>query len=172
MNWNTLNDLEPIHLHEIREMHMLAGNIATELKKYHYENGETSNNNQLTIKLGYHAIPSFEPLHLHIISSDLESPCVTKRDHIISFTSPLFFVSPASLERHLESAFANSLVLNIRKERAKSVKDDSPMTCPRCGRVAGSVPDWKMHNHSCYITAPKMENNILLNSLLGWKRKD
>ena len=121
------------------------------------------------MKLGYHAIPSFEPLHLSIISSDMDSPCITKREHIVSFI-PLFFVEPELLERHLESAFADSMMLSVRKERAQSVRESTPMACTRCGRGAVTVPDWKRHNHICNIT-PTNKGTRRLNSLLGWSRK-
>lgn len=159
----TLNDLVPSHLDEIREFHNLGRNIAANLETM---------DSSVTMKLGYHALPSFEPLHLHLISSDLDSPCITKRKHIISFTSPLFFVDPKSVECHLESAFIDTSVLSVRKERAASVLNDTPMTCPRCNRVAISVPDWKRHNAKCIIPTKKRESDGKLNSLLGWKRED
>ena len=107
----TLNDLEPSNLPEIREFHTLARNIASALS--------SNNDPSITMKLGYHALPSFEPLHLHIISSDLDSTCITKRKHIVSFISPFFFVDPESVECHLESAFVDPLALSVRKERGK-----------------------------------------------------
>ena len=107
----TLNDLEPSNLPELQEFHTLARNIASALS--------SNNDPSITMKFGYHALPSFEPLHLHIISSDLDSTCITKRKHIVSFISPFFFVDPESVECHLESAFVDSLVLSVRKERGK-----------------------------------------------------
>lgn len=160
-NIHTLNDLQPSHLDEMKEFHTLGRNIATNLESY---------DQSISMKLGYHAVPSFEPLHLHIISSDLNSKCITKKKHVISFTSPLFFVDHISIESHLESAFADSCLLSVRKERAASVLDDTPMVCTRCKRQAVSVPDWKRHNEVCGVI-PKKETDQKLNSLLGWKRQ-
>ena len=157
---DTLNDLQPKDLQYIQEFHTLAMNIASSISS------------STTFKVGYHVIPSFEPLHLHIISSDLQSSCITNRKHIVSFTSPLFFVDSTALEKHLESAFADKLVLSVRQERAASVRDSTPMFCPRCKRVASSVPDWKTHNEQCNIIGPmEDESKGILNSLLGWRRK-
>ena len=150
MDNNTLNDLHPSHLNEMKEFHTLARNIATNLESY---------DQSITMKLGYHAEPSFEPLHLHIISTDLNSKCITKRKHIISFASPLFFVDPKSVESHLESAFADSCVLSVRKERTASVLNDTPMVCTRCKRQAVSVPDWKRHNEVCDMISEEKETD-------------
>jgi hypothetical protein len=176
----TLEDLEPSHLDELREFHALGRAIASRLvgpRDDDDADGRTAAANgglpPPTIKLGYHALPSFEPLHLHIVSSDLDSTCVTKRKHVTSFVSPLLFVSPEAVERHLDSAFANNVAVSVRRERARSVLDRSPMTCVRCGRATGSVPDWKRHNRLCDITPTKEkgESERALNSLLGWRRK-
>ena len=161
-NIYTLNDLQPSNLHEMKEFHTLARNIATNLE---------SSDQSIKIKLGYHALPSFEPLHLHLISSDLNSKCITKKKHVISFTSPLFFIDPTSVESHLESAFADSCLLSVRKERATSVLDDTPMVCTRCKRQAVSVPDWKRHNEVCDVIPMEKETDQKLNSLIGWKRQ-
>lgn len=52
------------------------------------------------IRLGYHAIPSLSLLHLHIVSSDLDSPALKNKKHWNSFATP-FFVSPARLRTML-----------------------------------------------------------------------
>ena len=52
------------------------------------------------IRLGYHAIPSLSLLHLHIVSSDLESPALKNKKHWNSFATP-FFVSPSRLRTML-----------------------------------------------------------------------
>lgn len=43
--------------------------------------------------LGYHAEPSLARLHLHIISDDMNSPCVKTKKHWNSFTSEFFLKS-------------------------------------------------------------------------------
>jgi hypothetical protein len=166
---NTLNDVEPSHLHELREFHALGRAIATQISEYHRTH-EMSSNQPIIMKLGYHAIPLMEPLHLHIISSDLDSICITKREHVVSFTSPLFFVEAEAVEQHLENAFTSSIALTIRKDRAQSVRHYTPMICVRCGRAAVSVPDWKRHNQLCSKLPTKKESSRRLNSLLGWRR--
>ena len=74
-----------------------------------------------SIRLGYHAIPSIQPLHLHIISSDFDSPCITTWKHIVSFKS-MFFVTAGEVENHLKSSFVDSITLDMLTQRA----------CTRC----------------------------------------
>lgn len=41
----------------------------------------------LPCRCGYHAIPSLQPLHIHIISQDFDSPALKKKQHWNSFTT-------------------------------------------------------------------------------------
>ena len=88
-----LDYLEPSHLDELREFHALGRAIASRLVDRPRVDDDDADGTTsaaanggppppTTMKLGYHALPSFEPLHLHIISSDLDSTCVTKRNHV------------------------------------------------------------------------------------------
>ena len=169
MNVKTLNDLTKEHLDELREFHNFAKSIAAAL---------ISRDNSTTFRIGYHSIPSMHPLHLHIISSDLDSPCITRRKHVVSFTTR-FFVTTDEVENHLESSFVESLSMTIRTQRAQDVLDSTPLECQYCARAAINLPDFKRHNQICLKsqTCPKantahtkMEQteDIQYNSLLGW----
>lgn len=169
MNVKSLNDLTKDHLDELREFHNLAKSIAAAISRDAKSN---------SFKIGYHSIPSLHPLHLHIISSDLDSPCITTRKHIVSFSSD-FFVSSDELENHLESAFVDSVSVAVRVQRAQDMLDSAPLQCQYCGRTALNVPDFKRHNQTCpKANAPnKLErahndNGLAhFNSLLGWTNK-
>lgn len=43
-----------------------------------------------SFKIGYHAQPSLNQLHLHVISVDLYAPTMRKKKHWNSFTTSLF----------------------------------------------------------------------------------
>ncbi|XP_032674511.1 aprataxin isoform X2 [Odontomachus brunneus] len=47
--------------------------------------------------IGYHAIPSMQRLHLHVISTDFVSPCLKTKYHWNSFTTPFFLPSSDKL---------------------------------------------------------------------------
>jgi len=166
VNVKSLNDLTKGDLDELREFHNLAKSIAAAIS------GDAESN---SFKIGYHSIPSLHPLHLHIISSDLDSPCITTRKHIASFTSD-FFISADEVENHLESAFVDSLSVYVRTQRAQDLLDSTPLNCQYCGRTALNVPDFKRHNKICLeaTTPNKLEQahndneHIKYNSLLGW----
>ena len=169
MNVKSLNDLTVDHLDELREFHNFAKSIVAAI------NGDAGSD---SFKIGYHSIPSLHPLHLHIISSDLDSPCITTRKHIISFSSD-FFVSSDELENHLESAFVDSISVAVRAQRAQDVLDSTPLQCQYCCRVAVTVPDFKRHNQTCpKATSPDKSERahndngeVHFNSLLGWTSK-
>lgn len=44
-------------------------------------------------KIGYHAIPSLHPLHIHIISQDFDAPALKTKKHYLSFTTRFFLTT-------------------------------------------------------------------------------
>jgi len=64
------------------------------------------------LRLGYHASPSLEPLHLHLISGDFDSPCLKHKKHWNSFQPP-FFVSPVDIEAALNNQAASSYLTPV-----------------------------------------------------------
>ncbi len=56
----TPNDLRRGHFEILRGIHSLAARVAAHLEK---DGG--------SVKVGYHALPSMEPLHLHIMVSSV-----------------------------------------------------------------------------------------------------
>lgn len=47
--------------------------------------------------IGYHAMPSMQRLHLHVISTDFNSPCLKTKYHWNSFTTPFFLHSSGQI---------------------------------------------------------------------------
>lgn len=43
-----------------------------------------------SFKVGFHAVPSMQRLHMHIISTDMVSPCLKTKIHWNSFTTEFF----------------------------------------------------------------------------------
>jgi aprataxin len=169
---SSINELTPHHLDELKRFHALARNIVHELQT------SISNAGDHPIpefKLGYHAIPSLTPLHLHIISTDFDSSCMKTKHHINSFTSK-FFVTAEALEAHLESAFVSfncnkALFADVRKNMAENLLDDG-MKCTKCNRTALNLPDWKRHNQSCQVDTKKTKFDCAVNVLLGWSSRE
>lgn len=61
------------------ELELLAQNVI-EITGNHLEN----------FKIGYHALPSMQQLHLHVISNDFDSPCLKTKKHWNSFCTDFF----------------------------------------------------------------------------------
>ena len=97
--------------------------------------------------LGYHAVPSLTPLHLHIISMDLHSEALKVKKHWQSFTTP-FLCRAAAVEDWLAG-----------KRRAPH--DDArrhetgPMRCHRCGVPLANMPKLKLHITRCNHEVPE-----------------
>lgn len=47
-------------------------------------------NDGTSFKIGYHARASMQRLHLHVISTDMNSPCLKTKKHWITFTTGFF----------------------------------------------------------------------------------
>ena len=66
---NGLENLTPQkHLTALKKFHKMGRAIADAIRK------QTKNN--VRMMMGYHSVPSLYPLHLHIISDDIDSVCV------------------------------------------------------------------------------------------------
>ena len=65
-------------------------------------------------QVGYHAVPSMAQLHLHVISTDFDSPCLKHKKHWNSFTTPYFIPS--------------TRVISQMEEEGKIEKPDKDLT--------------------------------------------
>ena len=173
---SSINELTPHHhLPSIQEFHAVANSIVHELQKTILLKNNDKDKTITLFKLGYHAIPSLTPLHLHIISTDFDSTCIKTKRHVNSFTSP-FFIDAETLEEHLESAFFvsslsnTSLFVDVRRNRAENLVNGK-MKCVKCQRVAVNVPDWKRHNQVCTSVVTK-DGKKRFNVLLGWTSRE
>jgi hypothetical protein len=101
------------------------------------------------VHAGFHAIPSLPPLHLHVISSDFDSPAVKTKKHVASFLPHGGFFLPLSeviaLLREAPDdggGGGGGGGLGINRAVAEEKLKEDPETCPRCGReldeIAGS----------------------------------
>lgn len=70
------------------------------LKHMHKVGTEMATNNKpkdgTLFKLGYHAEPSMDRLHLHVISDDMNSDCLKNKKHWNSYTTKFFLQSEGS----------------------------------------------------------------------------
>lgn len=90
--------------------------------------------------IGYHAVPSMQRLHLHVISTDFNSSCLKNKYHWNSFTTPFFLHSMD--------------ICNQLREKGELKKIDSetsaqylqtPLKCHKCPAAPKNMPDLKRH---------------------------
>merc|ERR1719320_819057 len=53
---------------------------------------------KIKFRLGFHALPSMNRVHMHIISQDLDSPYLKNKKHVNSFTTKFFVPASAVLK--------------------------------------------------------------------------
>lgn len=90
--------------------------------------------------IGYHAVPSMHRLHLHVISTDFNSPCLKTKYHWNSFTTPFLLHSVD---------ICNQLREKGELKRVKSEESaehlNTPLKCHKCSHTPKNMPDLKRH---------------------------
>ena len=105
------------------------------------------------IRFGFHMHPSMQPLHMHIISTDFNSPSLKTAKHWNSFTTD-FFVDALDLAERLEACSDDADARRIietqfgNEERANKLLK-TPLRCHRCGEKMRTIPQLKEHIISC-----------------------
>ncbi|KAH8980925.1 HIT-like domain-containing protein [Lactarius hatsudake] len=97
---------------------------------------------------GFHAVPSMEHLHLHVISSDLTAQALKTKRHYNSFSPRAgFFVPLAEVRAWFNDATATP---QLAKMRRLAPEDYEPrlkrvFECFRCGQRGKNMPALKKH---------------------------
>lgn len=138
---NSITQLRGEHIHKIKLLHNIGSTISSWLKE------QVSDR----IQLGYHSLPSLEPLHLHIISQDFDSPCLNKKKHYNSFATDLF-VKAERLEKEINTYGRIKLKDH---EELRRIENQEPV-CHRCGQAKGwKMPELKRHILQCRPSTEK-----------------
>eukprot|EP01064_Diplonema_japonicum_P015098 TRINITY_DN22869_c0_g1_i1.p1 TRINITY_DN22869_c0_g1~~TRINITY_DN22869_c0_g1_i1.p1 ORF type:complete len:389 (+),score=51.35 TRINITY_DN22869_c0_g1_i1:49-1215(+) len=138
-------DLRAEHLPHIRKLHFLAKSVANHLKS-------TGPYGAYDFAMGYHCVPSLKPLHLHIITTDMQSDCLKSRKHYMSFCPP-HFISADEVEARLT---AHGKV-TLTPTEAAGHPTTGPIPCRWCGTGMATIPMLKKHFETCEANPnPKM----------------
>lgn len=124
--------LKRFHLPVLRALH------ATALKTVAMLQAEDPS---LTFRIGYHAIPTLQQLHLHVVSEDFDSRCMNRELRWNSFTTPFFIPSTemmAIIER--DGKFDGT-------EYKRYLRQD--IVCFRCQHRPRTFDDLKSHIATC-----------------------
>lgn len=90
--------------------------------------------------IGYHAMPSMQRLHLHVISTDFNSPCLKTKYHWNSYTTP-FFLHSSDVCRQLRET---GVLCKVSDKEAKSYLD-TELKCHKCSAQPKNMPQLKRH---------------------------
>ena len=91
------------------------------------------------LKSGFHAIPSLNQLHMHVISQEFESPGLKTKKHWNSFTTA-FFIDARAVLKQLESQ--GRVVIDVE---ANELLLRSPLVCNQCPKRLRDIPSLKVH---------------------------
>lgn len=94
---------------------------------------------------GFHALPSLPMLHLHVLSMDLDSPCLKNKKHYNSFAT-FFFLTSARILEDLERH--GRVTLNQDVARLRQMEEQE-MRCLWCGTGLANMPAMKAHVRGC-----------------------
>ncbi|KAH8277473.1 hypothetical protein KR026_011386 [Drosophila bipectinata] len=122
-------ELNRSHLPLLEELFLLAHNVV-EVKGARWED----------FKVGFHAEPSMQRVHLHVISKDFDSPSLKTKKHWNSFNTDLFVP--------FEKLFAQVEKDNCFNRLPKSLKDEllaKPLLCNQCRFTSTNLPTLKEH---------------------------
>lgn len=100
-------------------------------------------------RLGFHSAPSMRPLHLHVISQDLDSAYMKTKKHYNSFKAP-FFVDAETVAAALDAGKRPPLLDAAAADAALR----APLACHRCGQEMKTMPALKKHLGECSAPYP------------------
>jgi aprataxin len=102
---------------------------------------KTSVSRTSQIRMGFHAVPSMTPLHLHIISDDFHAPALKTKKHWNSFSSDDFFLNIDQVIQRLERGEpARSESIEYHEQVLKRA-----LVCCHCGASMKTIPTLKQH---------------------------
>jgi aprataxin len=132
---------------DLKQLNELNSNTHLDLLKYLNEIARNKiiidrKLNRIEFKIGFHAIQSMFPLHIHIISDDFNSESLKTKKHWNSFNSG-YFLTLDNVIQHLET---NENLNNLLESKAKLddyLKED--LKCNKCNEKPKNMPKLKEH---------------------------
>lgn len=126
-NISTIWNITKSHENLLRHM----DDVAEELTKKHPEH---------KFLIGYHSMPSMQRMHLHVISTDFNSPCLKTKQHWNSFTTPFFMHSKELCKQLKENGELKKISLTTSKQYL-----NSELKCHLCPMKLKNMPQLKKH---------------------------
>ncbi|KZT67782.1 HIT-like protein [Daedalea quercina L-15889] len=119
------------------------------LKRYHFK---------WNIWMGFHAVPSMEHIHLHVLSADLCSPAMKNKKHYNSFHPKRgFFISLSDVQEWLEADPSYFSTMSQLKPSQYEPLLKEPLECWRCNNDFKTMPLLKAHLQGEWEAEAKLE---------------
>ena len=134
---NSLEHLNASHIGLIKHMSLFAEKYINSLSR--------ASEKEVAFKIGFHAIPSMQQLHMHAISTDFAGSGLKTKKHWNSFNTD-YFVVHENLVQQLEE---NGKVAYDKDKYAKLLS--APLKCHRCHHLLDNMPRLIDHIAKCNI---------------------
>ena len=134
---SSLGALHKGHLPLLQHMHIKACEYAEFLRSTQFP--------KLRFISGFHALPSLPPLHMHLISMDLDSDRLKNKKHYNSFSTNFFLPTPLVVE----DVTRNGKVTLNHNEAEFEALEAAPLRCLWCGALQDNIPAVKTHIKQC-----------------------
>jgi aprataxin len=95
-------------------------------------------------RVGFHSLPSLQPLHMHALSADLDGDAMKTKKHYLSFVRP-FFVPADDVATALDAGVPPPLLPAFQAAAALRVE----LVCQFCGYVPSTMQHFKAHVGQC-----------------------
>eukprot|EP00736_Rhodelphis_marinus_P004526 Rmarinus@m.3813 len=130
-----LRDLTPAHLPLLRKMRAKFEALSAHLEQDLLPG--------VTLRNGFHTLPSMKQLHLHVFSDDFDSPFLKNKKHWNSFTTA--FLIPIE---EVISSFERSSRLFLNANQSNALLS-TPLRCHICHQEQSNIPALKQHIATC-----------------------
>ena len=127
-----VRSLSRAHLPELEELRAFALQVSASVARV--EGAAGSGGWRGRLLAGFHAVPSLEPLHLHLISDEFAGVALKGLVHYQSFASAFFITLDAAIAGVQESSAA--LDVNSDAAALEALKAASVRQCHLCGKGA------------------------------------
>ncbi|XP_049873976.1 aprataxin-like protein [Pectinophora gossypiella] len=124
---SSIHKLNSSHIDLLNEF----GLLFEQLKDQHQE---------FTLQAGFHAVPSLQRLHMHVISKDMISTWLKTKAHWNSFNTS-FFLPYTDVIKELQN---KGTITKIGPEKHKDLLA-TPLKCNQCSYVPKNLPKLKEH---------------------------
>lgn len=111
----------------------------------------------LQFNVGFHRIPSLKHLHIHLISTDYNSPWLKTKKHWLSFSNSDFFVSLNGVVELLQAGKSVAQIV-VNETTAQQILDQPSknLRCQHveCSQTFNNMPKLKAHIDHCRLPLP------------------